>query len=198
MTKYEPGHKEATREKIVTTASRMFRERGVRATTVPDVMEAAGLTVGGFYKHFESKEDLFCAAFDEALASTKRSNDKARGEVSNEEWRRRTAERYLSEFHRDHPEAGCAFAALCGDLQRAEPEIRQQVQNGLVGLIGGFETHMSGSGPEAREAAWRFLAQMLGGLVLSRSVADANTSTEILEACRGMDRPPSSASEIKA
>ncbi len=177
--------KEETRQKILGAASTMFRERGVRSTTVPDVMAACGLTVGGFYKHFESKEDLFCAAFEEAVQSSRRANSKAPGDIPNGEWQRRSALRYLSEWHRDHPEAGCAFAALCGDLQRAEPEIRRRVQSGLVEIVESFEKHMDGDAAEARAAAWRFFAQMLGGLVLARSVADPEMSLEILKACRG-------------
>jgi len=67
MTRYDATQKDETRRKILRGASRLFREKGVRDTTVPDVMESAGLTVGGFYKHFESKEDLFRNALLDAL-----------------------------------------------------------------------------------------------------------------------------------
>ena len=180
--------KEETRQKIVSSASHLFRERGVKATTVPDVMEACGLTVGGFYKHFGSKEDLFRTAMGEALQEMRRRFGRMDPGLRGEPWRRAIADYYLSEGHRDNRGTGCAFAALCGDLQRADDETRRWFQAGLNEVIGMFAERMEGITPEERRAqAWQFFAGLLGGMIMARSVADAGTSHEILEACRAVE-----------
>lgn len=177
--------KEETRQKIIGTASRMFRERGERATTVPEVMQACGLTVGGFYKHFESKEDLFRTALGQALNEMRSRFSRMDPSLRGEAWRRAVSATYLTEAHRDNPGAGCAFAALCGDLQRADEDTRRWFQAGLEEVISRYADRMEGETPELRRAqAWQFFAGLLGGLVLSRSVADAGRSREILEACK--------------
>lgn len=178
--------KEETRQKIVTAASHMFRERGVKATTVPDVMEACGLTVGGFYKHFDSKEDLFRTAMAEALKELRSRLGAMDPKLRGEAWRAAVANFYLTEQHRDHPGAGCAFAALCGDLQRADEETRGWFQEGLDQVIGLFADRMEGkTNNERRAQAWQFFAGLMGGIIMARSVADADRSREILQACRG-------------
>lgn len=185
MTKYEMGQKEATRRKIVATASKLFRERGVRATTVPDVMDACGLTVGGFYKHFESKEDLFKHAMGEALQELKKRFGGMDPKLRGEAWKQAVAGFYLTEIHRDNPGAGCVLAAMCGDLQRADEDTRRWFQEGLEEMIGLFAAHMDGeTDAERRAQAWQFLSGLLGGLILSRSVADGDLSRSILGACR--------------
>jgi hypothetical protein len=109
---------------------------------------------------------------------------KLRGEA----WKRAVAGFYLTELHRDNPGAGCALAALCGDLQRADKDTRRWFQDGLEEMISTFAEHMDGDEEQYRRAqAWQFLAGLLGGLIMSRSVADADLSRNILSACRGAD-----------
>jgi len=180
--------KEETRQKIVTAASRMFREHGERATTVPDVMGACGLTVGGFYKHFESKEDLFRTALGEALNEMRGRFNRMDPGLRGEAWRQAVSAMYLTEAHRDNRGAGCAFAALCGDLQRADDETRRWFQAALDEVIARYADRMEGETPDVRRAqAWQFFSGLMGGLILSRSVADAAKSREILEACRAKE-----------
>ena len=177
--------KEETRQKILASASHLFRERGVKATTVPDVMERCGLTVGGFYKHFDSKEDLFRTAMTEALQEMRKRFSRMDATLRGEAWRRAVANFYLTEAHRDNRGAGCAFAALCGDLQRADDETRAWFQEGLNEVIGMFAERMEGATEEERRAqAWQFFAALLGGLIMSRSVADPALSRDILAAVR--------------
>ncbi len=185
MTKYKTGHKDETRRRIVKTASRMFREKGVESTTLPDVMSAAGLTVGGFYKHFESKDALFSEALAEALSGTSKLLALIDPETTGDAWQAAASSLYLTEAHRDNRAAGCAMAALSGDLARADQGVRQTFEEGLLNLIRAFETRMEGDVESRRAETWRFLSLMLGGLILSRAVADAETSSEILAACRG-------------
>jgi TetR/AcrR family transcriptional repressor of nem operon len=177
--------KKETKVKIVAAASKMFRERGVKATTVPDVMQACGLTVGGFYKHFVSKEDLFRTAMDEALKEMGKRFAAMDPSLRGEAWKQAVAGFYLTEIHRDNPGAGCALAAMCGDVQRADEDTRRWFEDGLQRMIAMFAEHMEGdSEGERRAEAWQFLAGLVGGLIMSRSVADRGTSREILDACR--------------
>lgn len=177
--------KEETRHKILASATHMFRERGIKATTVPDVMESCGLTVGGFYKHFESKEELFRAAMSEALVEMRKTFGRMDPSLRGDAWRHAVANYYLTEAHRDNRGTGCAFAALCGDLQRTDDATRAWFQEGLNEVIGLFAERMEGdTAEERRTLAWQFFASLLGGLIMSRSVADPRLSKDILSAVR--------------
>jgi len=182
MAKYKPGHKDETRRTILKAASKLFREHGVENTTIPAVMEAAGLTVGGFYKHFQSKDELFREAMLDALSGTSRIIKLVDPALDGDAWRAAAADLYLTEAHRDNRAFGCAFAALSGDLSRADPEARQTFETALLKLVGEFQQHIESGGN--RDHAWRFLSLLLGGLILSRAVESKDISTEILNACR--------------
>jgi len=103
-----------TRARIVDEASRLFRARGIDATSVADVMSAAGLTVGGFYRHFESKEDLVAEAID---AASRETTDRhlARSAWKDDNNLLALFDTYLSDGHRRHPGLGCPVAALCSE-----------------------------------------------------------------------------------
>ena len=102
MTRYDAGQKDETRKRILCAASRLFRERGIKATTVPDIMRECGLTVGGFYKHFDSKEDLFRAALHEAIGEMRGQFAGIDPALRGEAWRTFFARHYLTEAHRDN------------------------------------------------------------------------------------------------
>ncbi len=190
MTRYEATQKDETRKKILCAASRLFRERGIKATTVPDIMKECGLTVGGFYKHFDSKDDLFRAAMADAIDEMRAQFGQIDPKVRGEAWRRLIARSYLTEAHRDNRGAGCVLAALGGDIQRTDEPTRRWFQDGLDQMIGLFAERMEGETPAERRAqAWQFLAGLVGGLIMSRSVADAAPSNEILGACRSVHVP---------
>jgi TetR/AcrR family transcriptional repressor of nem operon len=184
MARYDATQKEDTRRKILRAASREFREKGVRATTVPGVMESAGMTVGGFYKHFDSKEDLFRQALTEAVSGTSRLMQMVPEDLTGDAWKRAIADVYLSEMHRDNVKTGCALAALSGDVTRSDRETREVYEAGLEQMIDQFRTKLGVDHETARAEAWQFLAQLLGTLILSRAVASPSTSREILEASR--------------
>jgi TetR/AcrR family transcriptional repressor of nem operon len=136
--------KAETHEKIVRTAAQRLREEGLQGIGVADLMKEAGLTVGGFYKHFDSREALVA----EALASIESAWERAiadgrRKGVSDAKILARLIDAYLGEAHRDAPGAGCVFAALAGDLARSGTQVRgvatdklAQSLDLLVGLLG--------------------------------------------------------------
>ena len=112
--RYEKGHKETTRQRIVETAAARFRRYGIEGVGVAEVMAEAGLTVGGFYSHFKSKEDLVRAAMEESATHAKERFNRRIEEGGLENWIRM----YLRGSHRDHPEGGCTVAALASELAR--------------------------------------------------------------------------------
>jgi TetR/AcrR family transcriptional repressor of nem operon len=172
------------RKKVVDTASRLFREKGFDGIGVADLMKAAGLTHGGFYGQFSSKEDLAAQASARALAE------------AGETWERWTAESakdplgaladaYLSPRHRENYGGGCAFAALGGEAPRWGRAVQRAFTEGLQARFKHVEQLLPGQSEKARrKKAIATMASLVGGLVLARAVDDPKLSAEILQAVR--------------
>ncbi|HRF10295.1 MAG TPA: TetR family transcriptional regulator, partial [Xanthobacteraceae bacterium] len=120
------------RERIVAIAARLFRERGLAAVGVAEVMQEAGMTHGGFYKHFESKDALIDEACRHSFAESGSSLRAAAESTVEGEELRTIVDRYLSRRHRDNPGAGCALAALGGEVGNRESPARKALQAGRV------------------------------------------------------------------
>jgi len=138
------------RARILDAAAALFRERGFAGIGVSDLMKAAGLTHGGFYGHFASKEELMARASERALAG---SLGGWRGLVEHapDDALRRIVRSYLSEAHRDHPEQGCAVAALGADVARQGSEVRASVTQGVAAHAALLSELMPGATAEERE-----------------------------------------------
>jgi TetR/AcrR family transcriptional repressor of nem operon len=169
------------RERIVDVAAKLFREKGYDGIGVADLMKGAGLTHGGFYGHFESKEDLLAEACAKAIA------------YSVEHWRRRIdrnpgdplgelARSYLSEMHRDNAGAGCVIASLGPDVARAGKPVQHALTGGVKAQLDMLAQALPGEPEEARRRAIASYAAMIGGLVLARAVDDPELSKELLAA----------------
>ncbi len=163
-------------DKILTIASEMFRERGFDGVAVADLMEKAGLTHGGFYNHFPSKEALIAEAtakgFDETRA---RYSGYSIGEM---------IDAYISRAHRDARGQGCPAAALSSEAARLSDETRVVFGNGIAQLFLALEGGLAGQ-PGARAQAISLMAQAVGAVVLSRACPDASAlADEILDTCR--------------
>ncbi|MBG0561237.1 TetR/AcrR family transcriptional regulator [Actinoplanes aureus] len=157
------------RERIVATAARLFRERGVAGVSVADVMAEAGLTHGGFYKHFASKDALVAEAITQAFAEQAAALD-GNGTAA-------LLDAYLSTAHRDHPGTGCPSAGFGGDVARADGgETRRAYAEGVEGFA-----RRLGAGGEADLAA---AGMLVGALLLSRATAGTDLSDRILAAAR--------------
>jgi AcrR family transcriptional regulator len=184
MARYKPEHKAATRRKVVEGALDRFRQSGVDSTSLDEIMKGLGLTVGGFYRHFGSKTDLLKEAVDRgveqsiAFIRSVPVPDDGRG------WFAAVAERYLSSPHRDNIARGCALAALGPEIARADPEVRAACEAGLQRLREAAREFRGEKGLEELDRFWALIALSMGGLVLSRMVADARTAKEILKSCR--------------
>jgi TetR/AcrR family transcriptional repressor of nem operon len=171
----------ASRERIVESAARLFRERGLEGIGVADLMQDAGLTHGGFYGHFASKDELkveACArALSRAVARWTHLVESEKAPVA------ALAKAYLSARHRDDPGGGCAFAAIGGEAARDAPAVRRVFTEGLRKLLAVLARVSPGRSAAARRRqAIATYASLVGAIVLARAVDDAKLSEEILHA----------------
>ena len=172
------------RDRVLDAAADLFREKGFDAVAVAELMRAAGLTHGGFYNHFGSKDEVEAAACERVFeASLARIGAIAAIEDASE---RRSAfeayrRRYVSTAARDAPAPACPMVAFAGDMARRPPELRRAFSEGLAAYLADF-TRAAGRDPEARAAAIRDFATLAGALILARGVAkeDPELSAEIL------------------
>ncbi|MEU8587268.1 TetR/AcrR family transcriptional regulator [Streptomyces sp. NPDC048664] len=174
------------RERVVEVASRLFREQGT-GVSVAELMKAAGLTHGGFYKQFDSKEALVEEAVAQGFGELARwrADLLEQKEGRREDARRAMIEGYLSPRHRDDPSSGCPAAALAADMGREADGSRARRV-----YADGVEDFTDWLTDEDQDGVQR-LCTMLGALVLARAVKDAPLSEEILAAARAALVPPS-------
>jgi TetR/AcrR family transcriptional repressor of nem operon len=174
------------RDRVLQTASTLFRERGFSGIGVADLMKSAGMTHGAFYGQFESKESLMAEACALALRSTvdrwqSRAGDALKKGDAAEAFAR-IVESYLSKTHRDAPGSGCVLASLGSDVAREGPAVRAAVTEGTLSTLDLLASLMPAEGDaEKRRQAIAAYAGMIGGLVLARTVDDDALSKEILE-----------------
>jgi TetR/AcrR family transcriptional repressor of nem operon len=179
--RYSESHKAETRERILKSAASRYREAGIDGASLPDIMKDAGLTVGGFYRHFDSKEDLFAATMDRSLEDTLDIFDRSDDGCSGDVWAQSVAKVYLSMAHRANQAGGCPLPALAGDVARSDGPVRSRSQSNLETLAETIAQRLGGSN---EDEAWAFLATLVGGLVLSRMVEDDDLALSVLHACR--------------
>ncbi|HEX5513380.1 MAG TPA: TetR/AcrR family transcriptional regulator [Gammaproteobacteria bacterium] len=176
---------EATRGRIVATAARLFREKGIEGVGIAELMQQAGLTHGGFYKHFASKDALVAEACGHALDEARLGLAKAAGRAPPEKSLEALLANYLSPAHRDHPEQGCAIAALGSEATRGQTPTRQAMATGTDKLIELVAAQLKALPPEkARAAAQGIVAAMVGALLLARTTGDPTQSAALLEDVR--------------
>ena len=181
VTRQQPAE---NRDRVLETAARLFRERGFGGVGVAELMNEAGLTHGGFYGQFRSKDELKARACEHAATQVL------------EKWRQSASRRpadalsalvaaYVSPSHRDHPGTGCAVAALAGEAVREGPEVRRAVSDGAKAIFDTLLQVVPGkSRAGKRQRAAVTLASMVGAVVLSRVIEDESLSNEILRAVK--------------
>jgi TetR/AcrR family transcriptional regulator, transcriptional repressor for nem operon len=178
---YSKAQKARTHKRIIAIASKRFREKGLAGFGIAELMKEAGLTVGGFYKHFDSRDELVAEAVSSAFGGWQRRVDSAASggpAVSYAE----LIDSYLSEAHRKDPGTGCAFSALAPEIARSDKRTRaltsEQVRNDLeliVGLLPGEDKRA------ARSRAILTFSALVGAMSLARAVSDESISREILK-----------------
>jgi TetR/AcrR family transcriptional repressor of nem operon len=178
--RYEKGHKDATRKHIVEVASRRLRRDGIEATGIAPLMADAGLTHGGFYSHFASKEALLREVITDTLSARRA---KLAGAAANAADPIEGLVRYyLRPLHRDEPEQGCAIAALAPEIGRQSMPTREAFADELDTLIDLIADHLLISDPEdRRRAAEGIFAVMMGALQLARAVNDPARSEQLMQ-----------------
>ena len=170
-----------TRERIVEAAAAEFREHGIAATGLAELMAAAGLTHGGFYRHFDSKDQLIEEACAEAIATMMDRLASAASQRSGRAGLKAATTAYLSTQHRDNPRDGCPLAALGSELVRAEPQARAVATAGFLKMIDILAGQFDQAKPsEARKRAMAAASTLIGALTMSRIVNDKALSESIL------------------
>jgi TetR/AcrR family transcriptional regulator, transcriptional repressor for nem operon len=163
------------RERVLTAAAELFRERGFDGVGIAEIMAAAGMTHGGFYRHFGSKDELAAQACGRAFGEALERLERKRGDLA------RYTDSYLTERHRDRPGSGCPIACFAADVDKTTGPVREQFVGGLARYL----DRLAESLP--RERAVALVASLVGALLLARATAtDApRLSSEILASMRG-------------
>jgi len=183
--RYSEGHKQETRERVVKVAARALRAKGPDRLGVAEVMAQAGLTHGGFYAHFKSKDDLLAAAVEEAFRQGRNLWLRSTEERPGIEGLARYIENYVSEAHRDRIDTGCPIAALGAEFARTETEAGRIFAQNLDRLLGVIAERVPGETEASRKGlAASVFAEMMGSVLLSRALSDRQASNQILAAAR--------------
>jgi len=183
--RYRPEHKAETHQKIVKDASRRIRAEGLNGAAVSAVMRDTGLTHGGFYKHFGSKDDLLVESLREAFQEIADSLMHA-GEQSHSgpAWKA-IVKAYLSPEHCDHPEHGCPLAALAPELARADKEMKGQILGELINYKSQMLPFMPGRRTADKERAFfAIFSTMLGAIEIARILPDRVAEEKVLASAR--------------
>jgi TetR/AcrR family transcriptional regulator, transcriptional repressor for nem operon len=183
--------KEETRERILRAAARAIRKHGYEGVGVADVMKEAGLTHGGFYAHFESRDALLAAAADQAGAESIENLTRGIAAARPGQELMALIDTYLSDRHVAAPEQGwgCAIAAAGSEVPRQQAEVRRAASRRIKDLIGLIERQFPEWGRgAAHDKAMGIAATVVGALVLARAVDDAQLSNRIRKAARELIR----------
>jgi len=184
-TSSRPGRtrKEATHDRIVATAARAIRRSGYGGAGVADIMKEAGLTHGGFYAHFDSREAMLAEAADRAGADTVATLERVAAAAPPEQALQAMIRTYLSKAHVEAIETGCAVAALGSEMPRQSAKVRRAATRRIKEMIDLVARQSPDWGqPGAHERALVTMATALGALVLARAVDDPKLSGAVREA----------------
>ena len=183
--RYAESHKQETRQKVVRAAAAAVRAKGPDGVGVAEIMADVGLTHGGFYAHFPSKEALVAAAVEEAFGQSRRRFTRMTEGMRPDQALAAFVDAYVSTEHRSNPQRGCPISTLTNDLPRQGPMVRAAFDAGVESLIARLEAWLPEQGPVARRSlASSLLAEMAGAVAVSRAVSDAALADQLLEASR--------------
>jgi len=182
--RYSDTHKEETRRKVVKAAAAAVRAKGPDGIGVAEIMAEAGLTHGGFYAHFPSKEALVVAAIEEAFGASARRFARMTDGLSDADALAAFVDAYVTPEHRARPEGGCPVAALSSDLPRRGLPVRQAYEKGVRGLIGRIARWLPESAGDRESLAASLVAEMAGAVSLSRAISDDAEAARLLADAR--------------
>ncbi|AVP96311.1 TetR family transcriptional regulator [Ahniella affigens] len=191
MKKQTPSAKNATHDRIVDAAARAIRRSGYHGTGVADIMKDAGLTHGGFYAHFASREAMLVEAADRAGSEAVALMTEIANASPPQHALREMLQAYLSDAHVENIETGCAIAALGSEMPRQASEVRRAATRRIKEMIDLFTRQMPDWGkPSAHERALATAATLVGALVLARAVDDPALSEALRDAALNHLLPP--------
>ena len=183
--RYSETRKAETRRKVLRAAAAAVRAKGPDRVGVAEIMAEVGLTHGGFYAHFPSREALVAAAVGEAFDQGRRRFSRLTADLAGKEALAAYIDAYVSLDHRGHPERGCPVAAIGSDLPRQPPAIRAVFETGVLGMIGRIASWLpQADEPARRDLAGSLVAEMVGAVSLSRGIADEAAAARFLEHSR--------------
>jgi TetR/AcrR family transcriptional repressor of nem operon len=180
---HAPEHKEETRQRILKSAARLFNRKGFADVTIDEIMTAAGLTHGGFYRHFGGKEELYAEAvrqfLRQGLAEPWQLKHTKRCE-SGQSFAKFVVDAYLSRDHLQDVDGSCPLIGLSSDVARSGQTVKAAYREVAESMIKVFQANVDGA--EAREQALVLLALCVGGMVLARAVDDDGLADELRQA----------------
>jgi TetR/AcrR family transcriptional repressor of nem operon len=181
--RYTADHKQETRRRIIACAARRFRDKGYGPASVADIMSDAGLTHGGFYAHFGSKELLLAEAIahaaDEGLTARTPVGERRGGE-----WLGAFVSRYLNEQHWRDRAGGCPLAALGGEVARGGDLPRASYGAAVASFADALAARLDGPEQRRQETAQAVMSMCVGALVLARAGLDRREARTLFAACR--------------
>jgi TetR/AcrR family transcriptional regulator, transcriptional repressor for nem operon len=185
--RYPVQQKAETKAKILSAASRMFRERGAESNGIGSVMKEIGFTKGGFYRHFKNRNQLYVEAVEKAflemgddMIDAAKSAEKGRGLEA-------MIRRYLSMEHLNSPAIGCVLSTLGSDIARQPVAVRRQINRSLQAYRDRLSPYMPGKTPEEKTAAFSMLyPSMMGVLIIARVLADPGAQEKMLANARDL------------
>jgi AcrR family transcriptional regulator len=181
--------KEETRERILRAAARAIRKYGYEGVGVADVMKEAGLTHGGFYAHFKSRDALLAAAAEQEGVESNEHLSRAIAAAKPGQELMALVDAYLSDGHVAAPEQGCAIAAAGSEVPRQQADVRRVASRRIKDIIGLIERQFPEWGKRAaHDKAMAIAATLVGSVVLARAVDDAQLSRSIRKAARELIR----------
>jgi TetR/AcrR family transcriptional regulator, transcriptional repressor for nem operon len=183
--RYEPEHKRRTRDRILRNAARKLRAEGLSGPGVASVMKESGLTVGGFYKHFRSKDELLAAAIAEGFSEF---SDKVYASLQNvppeDRWKQ-VVQRYLSTEHCDRPDTGCPVVTLAPEIARAKIGVRKRIAGLMKELTERWVAFMPGSTATERERNFLVIfSAMVGAVSIARLLTEPADRQRVLAGTR--------------
>src|SRR5438874_6348702 len=178
--RYEPQHKSQTRDRIVRNAARKLRAEGLSGPGVASVMKASGLTVGGFYKHFRSKDELLADAIAQAFSDSEKVYSSLQNLPREDRWRE-FVRLYLSPEHCDHPDSGCPVAALAPELGRAKLGVRKRISGLIKDRAERWVEFMPGRTATERQQNFSVIfSAMAGAVSVARILTDPADRQKVL------------------
>src|SRR5438034_6680445 len=179
--RYEPQHKSQTRDRIVRNAARKLRAEGLSGPGVASVMKASGLTVGGFYKHFRSKDELLADAMAQGFADSSEKISSSLQNVPREDRWKELVRVYLSPEHCDHPDSGCPVPALAPEMARTKLGVRKRISGLIKDRAERWVEFMPGRTAAERERNFVLIfTAMVGAVSVARILPDPAERQKVL------------------